>query len=125
MNALRKIHTVLSPGGLVIDTQPVSVLPPVESDSSLLGALDMRGWGRTIRSIDGRIDQAIRQRLFDLVETAYFTVIDDYDDGQHLVDVTRGWQGTAVSGAFAQRMARERGAVRLEQAVRLRVLRAR
>jgi hypothetical protein len=125
VNALSKIHEAVLPGTLVIDTQPVSTLPPVESDAGLLGALDMRGWTQTIHAIDRRVERAIRDGLFELVETTYFGVVDEYDDGQELVDVTREWLGTTVNGAFARRMARERGPVRLEQAVRLRVLRAR
>jgi hypothetical protein len=125
VNALRKIHDALIPEGVVVDTQPVSALPPVESDSGPLGPLDMREWARTIRSIDGRIDQALREGLFELIDTAHFVVSDEYDDGQELVDVTRGWQGTVVHEALARRVARERRPVRLDQAVRLRVLRAR
>ena len=125
VNALRKIHEALLPGTVVIDTQPVSTLPPVESDAGLLGPLDKRGWTRTIHAIDRRVEHAIRAGLFELVDTTYFGVVDEYDDGQELVDVTRGWRGTVVNAAFARRIARERRPVRLEQAVRLRVLRAR
>jgi hypothetical protein len=54
VNALRTLHAALVPGGLVVDTQPVSTHPPVEADSGELGTLDMREWGRTSQEIDGR-----------------------------------------------------------------------
>lgn len=125
MNALRKIHDALAPGGVVIDTQPVSALPPVVSESGLLATLDMRDWARSIASIDSRIDRTIQDGLFDLIESAHFVVSDEYDDGQELIDVTRDWQGTVVDDAFARRVGGERQPVRLDQTVRLRVLRAR
>ena len=125
MNALREIHGALVTGGLVIDTQPVSALPPVETDARQLGALDMREWARLIRSIDREVDDAIRAGLFELVATSHLRVTDDYDDGQELVDVTRGWPGTRVDDELARLVARTAGGVRVAQAVRLRVLRAR
>ena len=125
MNALRKIHGALVTGGLLIDTQPVSALPPVERGSRQLGALDMRAWARKIRSIDGEIDDTIRAGLFELVATSHLRVTDHYDDGQELVDVTRGWPGTRVDDELARLVARTAGGVRVAQAVRMRVLRAR
>jgi hypothetical protein len=125
VNALRKIHGVLVRGGLLIDTQPVSALPPVETGSHMLGALDMRAWARTIRSIDRQVGDAIREGLFELIHTAHFRVADEYDHGQELVDVTRGWDGTRVADDLAALVVRTPGAVRVAQAVRLRVLRAR
>ncbi len=125
MNALRKIHEALVVGGLLIDTQPVSALPPVETGSHMLGALDMRAWARTIRTIDGQVGDAIRTGLFELLHTAHYRVADEYGDGRELVDETRSWPGTRVDDDLAALMARTPGAVRVAQAVRLRVLRAR
>jgi hypothetical protein len=125
VGALREIHGALVTGGLLIDTQPVSALPPVETDSRQLGALDMRAWARKIRTIDGEVDDTIRAGLFELVATSHLRVTDDYDDGQELVDVTRGWPGTRVDDELARLVARTAGGVRVAQAVRMRVLRAR
>jgi hypothetical protein len=88
-------------------------------------ALDMRAWARTIRSIDWEIDDTIRAGPFALVATSHLRVTDDYDDGQELVDVTRGWAGTRVDDELARLLARTARGVRVAQAVRLRVLRAR
>jgi hypothetical protein len=125
VNALRKIHHALVPGGLVIDTQPVSAHPPIESASGKLGTLDMSEWARTIKTIDGLVQQAIDQCLFDLEHESRYVVTDDYDDGAEFVAVTRDWAGTNVSVALAARANREQGRVRLHQEVRLRLLRAR
>ena len=125
MNALRKIHRALVPGGLVIDTQPLSAHPPIESASGKLGTLDMSGWARTIATIDGLVEQAIGEGLFDLEHESRYVVTDEYDDGAEFVAVTRDWAGTNVSDALAARVGPEQGRVRLHQDVRLRLLRAR
>jgi hypothetical protein len=125
VNALRKIHRALVPGGLVIDTQPVSAHPPVESGSDMLGTLDMSAWARTIAAIDGLVQQTIDEGLFALERESRYVVTDAYDDGAQFVAVTRDWAGTNVSDALAARAGREQGRVRLHQDVRLRLLRAR
>ena len=125
MNALHKIHRALVPGGLIIDTQPVSAGPPIESGSGMLGTLDMSEWAQTIATIDGLVEQTIEHGLFDLKHESRFVVTDEYDDGAEFVAVTRDWAGTHVGDAFAALVGRERGRVRLHQDVRLRVLRAR
>lgn len=125
MHALRKIRHALVPGGLVIDTQPLSAHPPIEFASGTLGTLDMSEWARTIATIDGRLQQAIELGLFDLERESRYVVTDEYDDGAAFVTVTREWAGTNVSDALAARVSPELGHVRLHQDVRLRLLRAR
>ena len=124
MNALRKLHDALVPGGILIDTQPVSALPPVATNSHHLGPLDMRAWARTVRAIDRSIDRVVRDGLFELAETRYFGVADEFGDGEELLATVRDWDGTVVDERFARRVGGERQPVRLDQAIRLRVLRA-
>jgi hypothetical protein len=125
VNALRKLHRALVPGGLVVDTQPLSAHPPIESLSGTLGTLDMSEWARTIATIDGQVQQAIDLGLFDLERESHYHVTDEYDDGAAFVTVTSEWAGTNVSDALAARVSPEQGPVRLHQDVRLRLLRAR
>lgn len=125
MNALHHIHQALEPAGLVIETQPISARPPVESRSGPLGTLDMREWARTIAAIDGQIEETLRDGRFQLRDVRHFVVTDEYDDGSELVEVTREWAGTRFDEGFAQRVGHERSPVRLHQTVRLRVLQTR
>ena len=125
MNALRSIHHALVPGGLVIDTQPFSAHPPVESENGIIGLLDMAEWAQTIATIDGLMQQTIDQGLFDLERESQYVVTDECDDGAEFVAVTRDWVGTDVGDEFAARVGREPGRVRLHQDVRMRLLRAR
>ena len=124
MNVLHRLRASLAPGGLVIDTQPISPLPPVEANSQYLGALDRREWARTIRSLDSRVESVIDEGLFELIHTTHFAVADEFGSGPELVEAIRHWRGTSVSEAVADRIARETSSAQLMQAVRLRVLRS-
>lgn len=123
MNALRKIHAALVPGGLVIDTQPVSACPLIEADAGELGTLDMREWARTIDVVDRLVEQTISGGRFAVEEQRRFVVTDAYDTGAEFVAEVREWAGTHIDDAFAERVAMERLPVRLHQEVRLGVLR--
>jgi hypothetical protein len=124
VNALRTIHRALVPGGLLVDTQPVSALPPIETAAGELGRLDMREWAQVIEAVDRRVEEAIRDGLFALEEQRRYVIGDDYDDGADLAAEVREWVGTRVDQELAGRLAAETRPVRLHQEVRLRVLRA-
>jgi hypothetical protein len=124
VNALHQIHQALEPAGLVIDTQPISARPPVESRSGPLGTLDMREWARTIAVIDGQIQKTLRDRRFRLLDVRHFVVTDEYDNGSELIEKTREWAGTRFDEGFAERVEHEQSPVRLHQTIRMRVLQA-
>jgi hypothetical protein len=125
VNVLRRLRAALAPGALLIDTQPVSPLPPVETNTQYLGALDRRAWARTIRSVDSQVARAIDEELFELIDTTHFDVTDEFGNGRQLVKATQRWHGTSAPQALVTRLARETRPVQLRQAVRLRVLRTR
>jgi hypothetical protein len=124
VNALRRIHAVLVPGGLVIDTQPVSARPLVEADGIELGTLDMREWRRTIDAIDRLVAETIDNGLFAVEAERRFIVADTADHGAALVDAVSRWQGTTVSRALARRIEAATPPIDVHQEVRLRLLRA-
>jgi len=124
VNALHRIHAVLVPGGLVIDTQPISARPPVEADGIELGTLDMREWRRTIDAVDRLVAETIDDGLFAVETERRFMVADTADDGPALVDTVRHWQGTTVSRVLARRIEGATPPIDVRQEVRLRLLRA-
>ena len=124
MNALTRIHAALVCGGRLVDTQPVSARPPIETEVGALGTLDMREWAQTIETIDRRVEQAIGDGLFAVDEECRFVVSDSYEDGAEFVAEVREWAGTRIEQPLAERLATELRPVRLHQEVRLRVLRA-
>ena len=124
MDALRRIHAALVPGGVVVDTQPVSPRPPVESEGDRLGTLDMREWLETINAVDARVGEAAADGLFAVVDEQHFIVTDTYDAGEEFVETVSGWQGTRISRALAARATAAVPPIDLRQVVHLRVLRA-
>jgi hypothetical protein len=124
VHALHRIHAVLEPGGLVVDTQPVSARPPVQAGNAELGALDMRDWRATIDAVDGLVGHVIAEGLFALESESSFAVTDEFDDGAELVDEVSGWQGTRIPDQLARRAVDAAPPLAVHQEVRMRLLRA-
>lgn len=124
MNALRRIHAALLPGGLVVDSQPISPEPPVEAADGNLGRLDMREWRATIDAVDERMAEAIDQGLFAVESEHTITVPDQFDSGAEFIEVVSAWRGTRIPRAVAARAEAAGPPVRVPQEVRLRILRA-
>jgi hypothetical protein len=124
VNALHRIHTALVTGGLVIDTQPVSARPAVETSAGRAGSLDMRDWCKLVGAVAARVDETIDHGLWADVDDRRYVVTDTFDSGPELVDTVTNWQGTHVSEALARRVRAAPGPAYVHQDVRLRVLRA-
>jgi hypothetical protein len=124
VNALRRIHAALVPGGLVVDTQPVSARPSVEAGGVELGTLDMHEWRGTIGAVDRLVAETIDDGLFALEAESEFVVTDAFDDGREMVALVRGWRGTRISDALARRVASAMPPISVQQQVRMHLLRA-
>jgi hypothetical protein len=123
VDALRRIHAALVPGGLLVDTQPVSPQPPVEANGVRLGELDMREWGETIAAIDRLFDE-VTGSLYAVETEQCFVVSDTFDSGSEFVETVSGWRGTRVPAALAKRAEATAASLAVDQDVRLRLLRA-
>jgi hypothetical protein len=124
VNALHAIHAVLVPGGVLVDTQPVSAHPPVAAGDDELGRLDMREWSATIERVDALVARVVADGRFALEAQTAFTVTDTFDDGAELVGAVSDWEGTRIPRALARRVAAARPPIEIRQEVRLRLLRA-
>ena len=125
MNALHRIHAALEPGGLVVDTQPVSAQPPVDAEGSDLGELDMREWRALIDEIDQITATVIGDGTFAIEHERDFVVPDIYDTGTEFLETVGAWKGTRIPDLLAERITVATTPVRVRQTIRLRVLRAR
>jgi hypothetical protein len=123
VNALQRLCRALVPGGLVVDTQPVSASAVVASDGTPLGRLDMRAWARTIADIDTIFVAVVARGLFVVEDERRFRVDDGFDDGNELVENVRGWRGTTLSDSLARRIRLAGGPFTISQEIRLRLLR--
>jgi hypothetical protein len=122
VRALRNIHTALVPGGITVDTQPVSPRPTVTANGVELGTGDMRQWITTVRSLDRRAASMIHDGHYRVLREERFMVIDSFSSGQECVEIMRGWRDTQVPAGLARRLATVETDVELHQQVRLRLL---
>jgi hypothetical protein len=123
VDALRRIHSALVPGGLLVDTQPLSPRPPVKADGRWLGAVDMREWCETVAAVDRLFDQ-VTDDLYAVEAEQRFVVTDTFDSGTEFVESVSGWRGTRVAAALRERVAGATPRLTIDQEVRLRLLRA-
>jgi hypothetical protein len=123
VHALRNIHAVLAPDGILVDTQPVSARPPVASNGGDLGTLDMRDWLEMIHAVDELVAETIAAGLYELEHESWFVVTDTYDNGPECLDIVSGWLGTGVPAEVTQQLAASPLPVTVQQEVRLRLLR--
>ncbi len=123
MHALRRIHAALVPGGLLVDTQPVSARPPVKTGRRRLGTLDMREWLRTIQAVDVLVARTVDDGLYAIEDEQRFLVTDTFDNAPELVEIVSGWQGTRIPRVLSDRVLAAGSPVGVYQEVRLRLLR--
>ena len=69
------------------------------------------------------IHTALADGLYGLQHESRFVVTDTFDSGPECLETVGGWRGTRVPPGVAQRLAAATSAVRVEQQVRLRLLR--
>jgi hypothetical protein len=123
VHALRRIHAALVPGGVVVDSQPISAEPPVIAADGRLGQLDMREWRMTIDAVDELTARALEDGLFAIESEHMIEVADEFDSGAEFVEIVGAWRGTRIPPAVVERADSARPPVRVAQAVRLRLLR--
>jgi hypothetical protein len=124
VHALRRIRAALKPGGVAIDTQPVSPDPVVAAAGDPLGRADMREWLQTIEAVDALVARSLDEGLFSIEGERRFTVTDSWDSGPECSETIAGWQGTRLPDTLAKQIVAASPPLTIDQEVRLRVLRA-
>ena len=82
VDALTRIHAALVPGGVLVDTQPVSPRLPVALDGEPLGELDDEEWLRTVAAVDRETDTVLAAGLFELRHEERYTVVHEFGSGE-------------------------------------------
>ena len=66
VDALTRIHAVLVPGAVLVDTVPVSLRLPVFLDGECVGELEDDEWLETVAAVDGELERVVAAGLFEL-----------------------------------------------------------
>jgi hypothetical protein len=123
VDALTRIHAALVPGGVLVDTQPVSLRLPVALDGEPIGELEDDEWLETVAAVDEELEKTVDAGLFELRHEERYGIVHEFGSGAECLEVVGTWAGTSVPGAIAARL--ENGAARttVEHDVRLRLFR--
>ena len=122
VDALTRLHAALVPGGLLVDTTPVSLRLPVALDDEPIGELEDDVWLETVAAVDTEIEQALAAGLFRLQHEERYVVVHEFGSGAECLDVVAGWAGTNVPEEVAARLRGSDSRVTVEQDTRLRLL---
>ena len=123
VDALTRIHAALVPGGLLVDTQPVSLRLPVTLDGEPIGELEDDEWLETVAAVDAEIEKAAVAGLFELGHEERYLVVHEFGSGDECLDVVGSWAGTVVPDELAARLEHDSARATVEHDVRLRLLR--
>jgi hypothetical protein len=122
VDALRRIHTALVPGGVLVDTQPVGLRLPVRVEGEPAGELEEDEWLETVAAVDACVEKAIAAGLFDLRQEERYAVVHSFDSGSEALEEAGKWAGTRIPRAVVNRLEATSGSVEIELEIRLRLL---
>ena len=122
VDALTRIHAALVPGGLLVDTTPVSLRLPVALDGEPIGELEDDEWLETVAAVDHEIEKTVAAGLFELRHEELYSVVHEFGSGRECLDVVGGWAGTSIPEEVAARLERGDARTTVEQGTRLRLL---
>jgi hypothetical protein len=123
VNALRRVHASLVPGGLLLDLQPRLANAPVENAEGVLGRLDEREFRAYADRVNAALEETIRAGLFADECEVVFDVVHRFDDAAGLLAEVSTWTGTSVPAALARRLTRAAPPFDVQEGARLRRLR--
>jgi hypothetical protein len=122
VDALTRIHAALVPGGLLVDTQPVSLRLTVTLDGEPIGELEDDEWLETVAAVDAEVEKAAVAALFELRHEERYIVVHEFGSGDECLDVVGSWAGTRVPAEVVARLKHSPARTTVEHDVRLRLL---
>ena len=124
VDALTRIHAALVPGGVLVDTQPVSLRLPVTLGGEPLGELEDDEWLETVAAVDGEIEKAVAAGLFEQGHEERYRVVHEFGSGDECLEVVGAWGGTHIPAEIVTRLEHSPEPVTVEHDVRLRLFAA-
>jgi hypothetical protein len=104
VHVLRNIHRVLGSGGILIEAHPLGVGARVEAGGARLGRIDETEFGRTVKMVTGRVDEAVALGLFVLEDEVELEVVERFDDAEEAIETVNSWAGTRMPPRVAERV---------------------
>jgi hypothetical protein len=87
VNALRHVHTLLAPGGTLVDAHPVSQ-EQVETDDGVVGTIEEPSWVEVdLPNAELGVRQVIAEGLYVLEAETEYDVLQHFDDPEELIEV--------------------------------------
>ena len=121
VDALSRIHEALVPGGVLVETTPISLRLPVALDDEPIGELEDDEWLETVAAVDREIHKSVTAGLFELTYEEQYGIVHEFGSGDECLEVVGAWGGTTVPSAVTARLARAPGRTTVEHDVRLRL----
>ncbi len=121
MHALRAIHRVLIPGGILLDIHPIPPSARAEVRGESLGEFDDAEFFEIVRAAEALLEEG---DLFSRETDVEFDWLERYESGEDLLDDVKTWEGCRVPRNVAARVRRVCGPVDVWERVVLRRFRA-
>jgi len=121
VDALTRIHAALVPGGLLVDTQPVSLREPVALGGEPIGELEDDEWLEMVAAVDAELEKTLGAGLFERRHEEHYRVVHEFGSGTECLDEVGSWVGTRVPPDVAARLEQGSGRATVEHDVRLRL----
>jgi len=122
VDALSRIHAALVPGGVLVDTQPVSARLRVALGGEAIGELETEEWVEIVAAVDAETEKAFASGLFESRHEERYVVVHEFGSGDECLDEVGKWAGTVVPEGVATRLKQGSARATVEHDVRLRLL---
>jgi hypothetical protein len=121
VDALTRIHAVLVSGGVLVDTQPVSLRLPVTLGGEPIGELEDDEWLETVAAVDAEIEKTVAAGLYEPGHEERYLVVHEFGSGDECLEVVGTWGGTHIPAEIAARLEHSPERATVEHDVRLRL----
>jgi hypothetical protein len=101
VNALRKVHKALVPGGVLLDMHPVPPSARAEVDGRSLGEFEDAEFFGIVTATENLLATS---GLFEPEAELHFDWLERYDSGDELLEDVKSWESCRVPRALAARI---------------------
>ena len=123
VNALRRIHEALVPGGVLLDLHPVLPFDVLDREGRSLGYLDGRRFSQTLRDADAGLAKAVELGLFAQEVERRSVTVERYADATELIEDVSTWDGWHIPRRLERRIRAAKPPLDVRQPIVLRRLR--